>query len=274
MTQAIWRLLFSAPTDGPMNMAIDQAIMEAVAVDRVPPTLRFYAWDPPCLSLGYTQPVSEVDRSRLAARGWDLVRRMTGGRAILHTDELTYSVALKADNPIVTADVVESYRRLSRALVVGLQRLGADPQADKLTDGRQAHNAGPVCFEAPSHYEITIDGKKLVGSAQVRKFGAVLQHGSLPLSGDITRICDALVYADDRQREIVRERVRRRATTLEDALHTIIPWDQAAQVLADSFAETFDLAFDTSTGLTPGELARAATLREEQYASDSWNARF
>lgn len=274
MTQAIWRLLFSAPTDGPMNMAIDQAIMEAVAVDRVPPTLRFYAWDPPCLSLGYTQPVSEVDRSRLAARGWDLVRRMTGGRAILHTDELTYSVALKADNPIVTADVVESYRRLSRALVVGLQRLGADPQADKLTDGRQAHNAGPVCFEAPSHYEITIDGKKLVGSAQVRKFGAVLQHGSLPLSGDITRICDALVYADDRQREIVRERVRRRATTLEDALHTIIPWDQAAQVLANSFAETFDLAFDTSTGLTPGELARAATLREEQYASDSWNARF
>jgi lipoate-protein ligase A len=274
MPHAIWRLLVTDPTDGPMNMAIDQAIMEAVAEGRVAPTLRFYAWDPPCLSLGYTQPVSEADRARLAARGWDLVRRMTGGRAILHTDELTYSVALPADNPIVTTDIVESYRRLSGALVAGLQRLGADPQADKRADGHRSASTGPVCFEVPSHYEITIDGKKLVGSAQVRKFGAVLQHGSLPLEGDITRICDALVYSDDRQREVVRERVRRRAATLEDALHTVVPWEEAAQAMARSFADTFDLELDAATGLTPGEQARAAELRAEQYASDDWNARF
>jgi len=274
MSHAIWRLLFTDPTDGPMNMAVDQAIMEAVAAGRVPPTLRFFAWEPPCLSLGYTQPVSEVDRARLAARGWDLVRRMTGGRAILHTDELTYSVALTADNPIVTADIVESYRRLSGALLAGLQRLGVNPQADKRTDGHSGPSTGPVCFEVPSHYEITIDGKKLIGSAQVRKFGAVLQHGSLPLGGDITRICDALVYDDDHQREVVRERVRRRAATLEDALHTVIPWERAARTMAGSFADTFNLEFDTATGLTPDEQARAAELREEQYASESWNARF
>lgn len=274
MSHAIWRLLLTDPTDGPMNMAVDQAIMEAVAAGRVPPTLRFFAWEPPCLSLGYTQPVSEVDRARLAARGWDLVRRMTGGRAILHTDELTYSVALTADNPIVTADIVESYRRLSGALLAGLQRLGVNPQADKRTDGHSGPSTGPVCFEVPSHYEITIDGKKLIGSAQVRKFGAVLQHGSLPLGGDITRICDALVYDDDYRREVVRERVRRRAATLEDALHTVIPWERAARTMAGSFADTFNLEFDTTTGLTPDEQARAAELREEQYASESWNARF
>lgn len=274
MSYAIWRLLFTDPTDGPMNMAVDQAIMEAVAAGRVPPTLRFFAWEPPCLSLGYTQPVSEVDRARLAARGWDLVRRMTGGRAILHTDELTYSVALTADNPIVTADIVESYRRLSGALLAGLQRLGVNPQADKRTDGHSGPSTGPVCFEVPSHYEITIDGKKLIGSAQVRKFGAVLQHGSLPLGGDITRICDALVYDDDYRREVVRERVRRRAATLEDALHTVIPWERVARTMAGSFADTFNLEFDTTTGLTPDEQARAAELREEQYASESWNARF
>lgn len=274
MSHAIWRLLLTDPTDGPMNMAVDQAIMEAVAAGRVPPTLRFFAWEPPCLSLGYTQPVSEVDRARLAARGWDLVRRMTGGRAILHTDELTYSVALTADNPIVTADIVESYRRLSGALLAGLQRLGVNPQADKRTDGHSGPSTGPVCFEVPSHYEITIDGKKLIGSAQVRKFGAVLQHGSLPLGGNITRICDALVYDDDHRREVVRERVRRRAATLEDALHTVIPWERAARTMAGSFADTFNLEFDTTTGLTPDEQARAAELREEQYASESWNARF
>jgi len=274
MPHAIWRLLVTDPTDGPMNMAIDQAIMEAVAEGRVAPTLRFYAWEPPCLSLGYTQPLSEIDRERLAARGWDLVRRMTGGRAILHTDELTYSVALPADNPIVTADIVESYRRLSGALVAGLQRLGADPHADKRADGHRGASTGPVCFEVPSHYEITIDGKKLVGSAQVRKFGAVLQHGSLPLGGDITRICDALVYSDDHQREVVRERVRRRAATLEDALHAVIPWEDAVQAMAHSFADTFDLELDAETGLTPEEQARAAELRAEQYASDAWNARF
>ncbi|MBP8975043.1 MAG: hypothetical protein KBH93_14345, partial [Anaerolineae bacterium] len=116
MTQVCWRLLITPPADGPLNMAVDQAIMEAVAAGRVPPTLRFFAWTPPCLSLGYTQPVADVDRARLAARGWDLVRRMTGGRAILHTDELTYSVALPATDPVVAGGVVESYRRLSAAL--------------------------------------------------------------------------------------------------------------------------------------------------------------
>ena len=82
MTHSRWRLLITPPSDGPLNMAIDQAIMEAVAAERVPPTLRFFAWIPPCLSLGYTQPVADVDRARLAAHGWGLVRRMTGGRAI------------------------------------------------------------------------------------------------------------------------------------------------------------------------------------------------
>src|SRR5690606_21154618 len=101
MSKAVWRLLNTGISDGPTNMAIDQAIMEAVAEGRVPPTLRFYGWEPACLSLGYTQPIADVDRARLERCGWDLVRRITGGRAILHTDELTYSVALPGDNPIV-----------------------------------------------------------------------------------------------------------------------------------------------------------------------------
>jgi lipoate-protein ligase A len=272
-SQATWRLLVTEPTDGPRNMAIDQAIMEAVAEGRVPPTLRFFAWQPPCLSLGYTQPVADIDRERLAARGWDLVRRMTGGRAILHTDELTYSVTVKAGDPIVAGDIVESYRRLSQALVGGLHRLGAFPQADRREDGHQA-TKGPVCFEVPSHYEITVDGKKLVGSAQVRKFGAVLQHGSLPLYGDIARICDVLVFEDQSRRDAGRRRVVQRAATLQSVLGRTVSWDQAAEAMQASFESTFDLAFSADRSLTHQELARAEELRAQQYATDGWNARF
>ncbi len=122
---------------------------------------------------------------------------MTGGRSILHTDELTYSVTVQAEDPIVAGSIVESYRHLSRALLWGLQRPRRKCRARISVLSRCRRDKGPVCFEVPSHYEITVDGKKLVGSAQVRKFGAVLQHGTLPLTGDITRICDALVFEDD-----------------------------------------------------------------------------
>lgn len=273
MPTLTWRLLITPDLDGPMNMAADQAIMEAVAAEHVPPTLRFYSWNPPCLSLGYTQKITDVDRDRLAARGWGLVRRITGGRAILHIDELTYSVAIKDNDPIVAGDIIASYRRLSQALMAGLLLLGTEPQADKHII-RSENSKGPVCFEVPSHYEITIGTQKLIGSAQVRKFGAVLQHGTLPLTGDITRILDALNIESDDKRERVRERVRQRAVTLEDALSTVISWKVAANAMICGFQETFSLEFVTAAQLTPNEQIRAHTLREEQYATEAWRARF
>lgn len=273
MNENRWRLVISPSADGALNMAIDQAIMEAVAEGHSPPTLRFFAWEPPCLSLGYTQPVTDVDRQRLAARGWHLVRRMTGGRAILHTDELTYSVAVRADHPVVAGDIVASYRRLSQALVAGLQRLGVTPQADKRL-AQPGGAKGPVCFEVPSHYEITVEGKKLVGSAQVRKFGAVLQHGTLPLTGDITRILDALLFDSDEQRERIRERVRLRATTLAEVLGRPVTWLEAVEAMIAGFHETFGLEFEPAQALTPAEQERAEALRAEQYASAAWNERF
>lgn len=273
MTAHPWRLLISGSATGAENMAIDQAIMEAVAEGRAAPTLRFYAWDPPCLSLGYTQPLADVDAERLSALGWDVVRRLTGGRAILHTDELTYSVTVAADDPIVSGDIVASYRRISSAFVEALRRLGAQPEAGKRAEASTGAK-GPVCFEVPSHYEITLDGKKLIGSAQVRKFGAVLQHGTLPLTGDIARICDALSFDDDAQRATARARVYERATTLEGALGRAVGWREAAASVGAAFAETFGLAFETATALTPGEAARAETLAAEQYATAAWNGRF
>ncbi len=253
-----------------MNMAVDHAILEAVAAENVPPTLRLYAWQPACLSLGYAQPFADVDPARLSALGWDVVRRLTGGRAILHTDELTYSVAVPADHPLVQGDIVSSYRRISGALLAGLQILGVTPQADKRADGPT--HSGPVCFEVPSHYEITFQGKKLIGSAQVRKFGGVLQHGAIPLEGDITRIVDALTFADETQREHERAHLRQRALTLEQALGRPVGWEEAAAIVTRGFQRTFDLFFETKN-LSQDEHARAEALYASQYAAESWTCR-
>ena len=201
------------------------------------------------------------------------MRRLTGGRAILHTDELTYSVAVKKEDPIIAGGIVGSYRNLSRALAAGLELLGATPQADKRTN-RHPDAKGPVCFEVPSHYEITLNEKKLVGSAQVRKFDAVLQHGTLPLTGDITRILDALAFDSDEKRERIRQRVRSRATTLGEGLNRVITWQEAVTAMTQGFETTFSLDFTQTETLTPAEQKRAEVLCAEQYATDTWNARF
>lgn len=275
-SNAPWRLIRTPALTGPMNMAIDEAILNAVAEEISPPTLRFFAWDPATLSLGYGQPIADVDQERLKQRGWGLVRRPTGGRAILHTDELTYSVTAPMEEPRVVGSVVESYRRLSSGLLAGLQRLGLSARADpkdpaatsRAPDGTPIVN--PVCFEVPSDYEITADGRKLLGSAQVRKRGVVLQHGTLPLWGDITRILDGLVYADA-ERESLRARVRSRAATLTD-IGIRASWEDAADAMAHGFSEALGLILEPGE-LSPRERSDAERLVAEKYGDPVWTAR-
>jgi lipoate-protein ligase A len=268
---ATWHLLLSAPADGATNMAVDEALLLSVAAGQAPPTLRFYAWVPPCLSLGYAQPLADVDLARLKARQWGLVRRPTGGRAILHTDELTYSVVAPMSEPRVLGGVVESYRRLSAGLVRGLDLLSLPVQADReyRLPGRDAK--GAVCFETPSNYEITVGEKKLLGSAQTRKQGVVLQHGALPLGGDIARICDVLRFDSADERHQARERVLQRATTVA-VCGRAVTWDQAAEALARGFAEMLNVSLER-VELTPAQAERAARLRTEKYANAQWNER-
>ena len=276
---AAWRLVHSPPADGARNMATDEAILRAVAEGAAPPTLRFFGWTPPCLSLGYAQPAGDVDVGRLKRLGYDLVRRPTGGRAILHTDELTYSVIAPMDEPRVRGGVVESYQQLSAGLLRGLGHLGLAVRADKEYGAPgAAQPKGPVCFEVPSNYEITVGDsqggppKKLLGSAQVRKLGVVLQHGTLPLTGDIGRICDALVFASEDERRQARERVARRATTVAEVTGREVSWQAAALALAQGFAEALNLDLRPAA-LSPREAELAEQLRLEKYTTTAWNAR-
>jgi lipoate-protein ligase A len=252
-------------------MAVDEAILESTGSRQTPPTLRLYAWQPPCLSLGYAQSASEVDFAALQRLGWQIVRRPTGGRAILHTDELTYSVITPPDDPIMAGSILESYQHIAQALLHALNILGLQATADAQYPNGTAAN-GPVCFEVPSKYEITVMGKKLLGSAQARRSQGILQHGSFPLHGDLTRITQALVFQDENARQQAAKRLLAHAATAADHLAPPPTWQQAAQAFQSAFAQVLEL--DLIPGeLTSTELERAQTLQTEKYATDSWTMR-
>jgi len=259
-------------------MAVDEAILEAAGRGAVLPTLRLYAWQPPCLSLGYAQPVEDVDLEQLNSHSWDLTRRPTGGRAILHTDEITYSVCGPETEPRLSGGVLESYRALSQTLLDALRRLGLPVQVNQPPEktaappeapGSMAKFQNPVCFEAPSSYEITLGGKKLVGSAQARRKEGVLQHGSLPLHGDLRRILSVLRFADQAAREQVGERLLARATTVEGFTGARVSWDQAAQAFVQAFQESLNLHLEPQE-LSAGERSRAQQLLEQKYGQPAW----
>ncbi|NMB87045.1 MAG: lipoate--protein ligase family protein [Chloroflexi bacterium] len=265
-----WRLIIHPAGRGAWNMAVDEAILESAGRRLTPPTLRLYAWSPPCLSLGFTQPAADVDQEGLNRRGWDLVRRPTGGRAILHTDELTYSLAAPLDEPHVYGSVLQSYSRLSQGLIQMLTLVGIRAHADQgsLPDGALAH-PGPVCFQVPSKYEITVNEKKLIGSAQARRKDGVLQHGSIPLCGDLTRINQALAYPSLDARRQADQDLRAHATHLEAVLGRRVPWEELSQACARGFAQALQLHLVPGQ-LTPGEVQRAHELQHEKYDHASW----
>lgn len=254
-------------------MAVDEAILETVGRGESRPTLRLYSWSPPCLSLGYAQPFSDADIASLRTAGWDIVRRPTGGRAILHVDELTYSVVGPPGDSRLSGGVLESYRNLSQALLLALQLLGVPSQAsEKKTPAGATTPQAPVCFEVPSHYEITTQGKKIIGSAQSRRKRGVLQHGSLPLTGDLTRITRALTFDSPEKLSEAAARLLERATTAELALGKAVSWEQAAHAFRDAFSLGLNLEFEEES-LSEVELERARELEEEKYAHPEWTQR-
>ncbi len=248
-------------------MATDEAILWSVSRCISPPTLRLYAWEPGCLSLGRAQSACEVDHERLQDLGYGLVRRPSGGRAILHIDELTYSICLHKGDPIALGGVMPVYRRLSTGLLAGLDEIGLPARNDAVASRRVA--AGAVCFEQRSHHEIVVSERKLIGSAQWRQGGGVLQHGSLPLRGDIARICDALAFVTSSERERARSRVRQRAGTLAAELGREVEWDYVARALVHGFSRALNVKCQHGE-LTLSERQHAEELDALKYTQPEW----
>lgn len=177
----VWRLIVDGPATGGANMARDRELLdELVAGDR-PATLRFYAWAPACISLGLGQPDDLLDAAAVAAAGLDVVRRPTGGQALLHADEITYSVVASQLDPVVGGTLMQTYHAITEAFLFGLRRVGVDGEGAPC-EPRPAAGLTPVCFASASAEEVLVGGRKLVASAQWRSRNAFLQHGSLLLT--------------------------------------------------------------------------------------------
>jgi len=269
-----WRVVDSGLGSAAANMAIDEAILTAHAAGEVPPTLRFYGWQPAAVSLGYFQRAAEeINLAECRARGFDIVRRLTGGRAVLHDAELTYSLVVREDYPAIPQTITASYCYFSGGLLAGLRQLGLDarmsiPRAAYGQSKKQPASA--ACFDAPSHYEITVEGRKLVGSAQVRKNGVILQHGSVLLRFSAEDVAAVLRLPSPEMRGPLAEMLRRRATSVEEALGRRVEWQEVCGVMAQAFGPALGVEFETA-GLTDGEAALSEQLAANKYSQDSWN---
>jgi lipoate-protein ligase A len=184
-----WRLLDTGAHIGAYNMAVDEELLaRAQAGERVP-VLRFYAWDPAAVSVGRFQKIEEaVNAGACKQRGIDIVRRITGGRAVLHHRELTYSIIARTDDPVFPTTVLGTYKLIAAGLLQGLKNLGISAEMVSRSNRHAAlvkkDAKDPACFSSPSWYEILVHGRKIIGSAQRRLSGAFLQHGSILMDYD------------------------------------------------------------------------------------------
>jgi lipoate-protein ligase A len=259
-----WRLLITEPADGATNMAIDEALWRGRQAGHSSPTVRCFGWAPPTVSLGYGQPLDRhVDVEACRALGVGLVRRPTGGSAIYHDGperELTYSVAATAADLGIGPDLLETYRWIGAALLRGLRALGAPAE---LVPERPPDGPVPAfCFARTGVFEIEVDGRKLVGSAQRRQGDSFLQHGAVLLGIDEPRIRALFPTTRDPLASL---------TTLEAALGRRPAFDEVAEALAAAFEREHHLELRPG-GLSEQETEQVATLVSERYASPAWLA--
>ena len=296
MTHNIWRLLIDAPADGATNMARDEAIAAAHAAGAAPATLRLYRWRPACLSLGRFQRSDVIDRDACERAGITVVRRPSGGRALLHDDELTYAVIGAAGHPPFdgAGSILAAYRQISLALLAGLRRLGLQAELtpvtrrDRLRDNetrrqrdKETTRQGGIadadllvspspglvvsrsaaCFDTAAAYELMVAGRKLAGSAQMRRQGVLLQHGALPLTPHAERLAALLVAPPPN--------LGAKMIALDEALGRLIGFEEVASAIAGGFAESWDITFEPGK-LTAAEQVLVERLREEKYLNASW----
>ncbi|HCL90111.1 MAG TPA: octanoyltransferase [Candidatus Atribacteria bacterium] len=277
-----WRLIKDSYHTGFMNMAIDEAIMIAHREGLVPPTIRFYQWSPPAVSLGYFQDLEkEIDVNFCKNLGIDIIRRPTGGKAVLHDKELTYSFIIGENHPLVNDSILETYKKISGGMIRGLSYLGIEaelvPLREKLKDnplskGKESKiyhsDIKSICFSVPSQYEVQVEGKKIVGSAQVRKREIVLQHGSLLIELEKDKLFSVFNFPSTQIRE--RLKTKFNATSLEDILKRKINFSELSEILPRGFEEEFGVRL-VEGKLTEQEEKISKELLENKYSTYEWN---
>lgn len=260
-----WRLLDSGARTGAYNMALDRAILAEVERGASPPTLRIYGWSPACITLGHSQkPGRELDLEKVKALGYDVAVRPTGGRAVLHVDELTYSVIAPSGAEPWCAAQASSYRIISQAVAQALDQAGFGLTLDRgyPVEKPQGLRAMTPCFSSTARSEVVWGDRKVVGSAQRRFRGAFLQHGSILVSEEHRALVDCLRLDAGKRREYL-EILDRNAVSLE-GIHGRRPdWRRLAEGFAARMAAAMGLACRPG-GPTEGESALAAAFVESE----------
>ena len=270
-----WRVLISGKLSPAENMAIDEALFSEVITGNSIPVLRFYDWEPASVSIGYNQFADkEVDFEALRKFGFGFVRRPTGGRMVLHQDEVTYSVIAPAEGRL-QGNVISAYSEISRALAVGLNKTGIQVDFEKgvLNPSGQREHINP-CFNSVSKYELTYLGKKIVGSAQVRKENCILQHGSILLNRDQDQVAYLLPGIDDEKREKIRKLMKKKTTAVNLILTEPISFENTANNLLNGFKEAWKGdEFVDEAQLSNQEKEKISALKTEKYETTKWNKR-
>ncbi len=231
-----WRLIPAEPLPGCANMALDAALLQEAGKAGFPPTVRFMRWEPPALSLGRFQPVAQVDLEACRREGIDVTRRATGGEAVLHKDEFTYTVVLPVDMDKPAA-VLDAYELICRAVIAAFERLGLaisllrrDDESGTVTDGS--------CFARPGVSDLVHGTAKVCGSAQARKGGGLLQHGSVLLR-DNAALLYRLFRLEVEERERAEAKFRRGCSNLAQ-----LGLEPSRADLEEAFEAGFRSAFD------------------------------
>ena len=273
---AEWRLLIDDAADAAWNMAADEAMLQLHASGKIPPSLRFYSWQPLALSLGYFQQARrEVDFEECEKRGIRVVRRLSGGRTVLHDREVTYSLVVKESESYIPEGLTASYLFFSRGIAAGLTSLGVEPNLHFPRPTAGNSSAVPfrsaACFDAPSHYELTVGERKIVGSAQTRRDGVLLQHGSILLDFDPESLVDVFaITAEERRRKLLEE-LSRRAAGLNAVAGKQFAFMEVATAVASGISAQCGLHLKRSQRDLP-ELELVQEL-VQKYRSKEWTLR-
>lgn len=247
-----WRLLETGLNNAYRNMAIDRAILVENSKGNIPPTVRFYRWGPPAISIGYFQSLNEeVDLLKCKEFKVDYVRRITGGGSVFHENELTYSIVIPESHPLISKKIIESYKKICGALVKGFSYLNIESEFKPIND-------------------IISNGKKISGNAQTRKFKTVLQHGTILIDVDVEKMFSLLRVPNEKIKDKLISDVKERVTSINILSDKKVTYFEVFKAMKKGFEDEFKVELDNSD-LTDREIFLADKFEKEIFRSNDWN---
>ena len=272
----IWRYLPPSAAAGPDNMALDEALLTQVGNGHGPPTLRFYTWTSPWLSLGSGQSATELDRPAVDRHGWGIVRRTSGGTLVLHQGQVGYALVLPADHWVWRGDLVASYERLSEPLALAFRRLGAgveapDPSRCSEFSGGSPAFASRTCFGSLGPYELVHQGRKLIGNSQTRRRLANAQHGVIQRTGGQAKLA-AVIVASPTDRSELADYLTRKVGSLDAATGRTVSVEASVEAIVAALEECLGVTL-VEGSLAESERLLAESLAETKYRNPEWTFR-